>query len=125
MERPCAATPQPRHVPPEHGCASCGILWDDEVIRRNHARGRVKMPHPLGIHPAYSSPDVALCGICLRRLHKFWIDTGEQPTCPQEANALALYRGSLRSPCASSRAQAVDGGGERAGPRKADKRKWA
>ncbi len=88
--------PRLRHIPPDQGCASCGVLWDDEVIRRNHARRCVKKVPPLGLHPAYTSPRLALCGMCLHRMHKFWIDTGEQPTCPQEAKALALYRASRR-----------------------------
>ncbi len=88
--------PKPRQMPPEHGCASCRILWDAEVVRRNHARRCLKAPLPLGIHPAYTTARVALCGMCLHRFHKFWTDTDEQPTCPQEANALALYRASRR-----------------------------
>ena len=85
-----------RHMPPEHGCASCRVLWDDEVIRRNHARRCVHAIPPLGVHPVYTSPQVALCGVCLHRLYKFWIDTGEHPTCPHEAQALALYHASRR-----------------------------
>jgi len=87
---------KPPSMPPEHGCASCQVLWDEEVIRRNHKRRRGNMTPPLGLQPAYTAPQVALCGGCLHRLHKFWIDTGEQPTCAQEAIALALYRASLR-----------------------------
>ena len=83
-----------RHMPPEHGCASCRVLWDAEVLRRHHARRCVKQIPPLGIHPVYTAPRVALCGVCLYRMHKFWMATGEQPTCPQEAHALALYRAS-------------------------------
>ncbi len=83
-------------MPPEHGCASCRVLWDAEVIRRNHARRNVKPVPPLGVHPVYTSRTLALCGICLHRLHRFWLDSGEEPTCPQEANALALYRASRR-----------------------------
>jgi len=90
--------PHPRPMPPEHGCASCRVLWDDEVIRRNHTRRCVHAIPPLGIHPVYTSPQVALCGICLHRMHKFWIDSGEQPTCVHEARALALYRASRRGP---------------------------
>jgi len=89
--------PRSRHVLPTEGCASCRILWDTEVVRRNHARAGVKAVPPLGIHPVYTSPRVALCGVCLHRLYKFWIDTGEQPTCPHEAQALALYRASMSS----------------------------
>ncbi len=88
--------PRLRHIPPDQACASCGVLWDDEVVRRNHARRCVKKFPPLGIHPAYTAPRVALCGMCLHRFHKFWMDTDEQPTCPQEVNALALYRASQR-----------------------------
>ncbi len=87
---------QPRHMPPEHGYASCRVLWDAEVIRRNHARRCVKTIPPLGVHPVYTSNTVALCGVCLHRLHRFWLDSGEEPTCLQEANALALYRASRR-----------------------------
>ena len=87
-----------RHVLPAEGCASCRILWDAEVVRRNHARDCVRPIPPLGIHPVYTSINVALCGVCLHRLHKFWIDTGEHPTCPHEAQALALYCASMSSP---------------------------
>jgi len=60
--------PTPRHMPPEHGCASCRVLWDDEVIRRNHARRCANKIPPLGIHPIYTSPRVALCGPPLIKL---------------------------------------------------------
>ena len=80
-----------RHVLPDQGCASCRILWDAEVERRNHARDCVKPIPPLGIHAVYTSPRVALCGMCLHRMQKFWITTGERPVCPHEAQALALY----------------------------------
>jgi hypothetical protein len=88
--------PRLRPIPPDQGCASCRVLWDAEVIRRNHARRCLKSIPPLNIHPVYTSSRMALCGMCLHRMHKFWIATGEQPTCPQEATALALYRASRR-----------------------------
>ncbi len=85
-----------RDIPPDQGCASCGVLWDAEVCRRNHERRCVKPVPPLGVHPVYTSDTLALCSVCLHRLHRFWLDSGEEPTCPQEANALALYRASRR-----------------------------
>jgi hypothetical protein len=81
---------KPRYMLPDQGCASCRVLWDDEVVRRNHARRCVKKFPRLGIHPAYTAPRVALCGMCLHRFHKFWMDTDEQPTCPHtQRNPLA------------------------------------
>ena len=90
--------PKPSYMPPDQGCASCRILWDAEVERRNLARRCLKASPLLGIQPVYTSPRVALCGMCLYRMHKFWIATGEQPTCPHEARALALYLASRRWP---------------------------